>query len=416
MFQQETIPVPSIDTMSGDIRAKSPSVSSVATPYDNVEEGDLLSETRERRLLETKLLHHFVTEVIYTFPAVEEPKVKHTWMVDVFELGLRFDFLHNTILAISALHLAAMTDSGDTDVRFRDSYQQPDTSFRTSGVPVNTLCKAHRVYLNLAIRQQRAALANINPDNACAICFCGSLIAMQSFRLLPDSTQQLDDYHWIRLLHSLSGIINLARPMLADDAPYNNIIHSKPDFSRAFTHIFHEKNAGPFHPILDFPGHPEDPDQDDESIRSYNAVVGAIGYIYERILEQEPDSWNGRRLVSFGMMSPSRFVQNVAESRPRALVIIAHFFAMNTMIKHFWCSHESAVREIKRLAMLVPREWQWAMVWPLKMAQKCEAGFQQRQRELSHGPPQSFSMMIPDIRERFPLSSQSDEMSAERYT
>ena len=378
-FKQDRIAVPSIDTVSTGSRAKSPSVTIVATPYDNVEEGDLLSETRERRLLEAKLLHHFVTEVIYTFPAIDDPEVKHTWVVEVFDLAFRFDFLHNTLLAISALHMAAMSEAGGTEVRFRDYLQHPDSpgaSPRTSGVSVSTLGKAHRVYLNLAIRQKRASLANISPDNACAICFCGSLIAMQSFRLLPDPTQQLDDFHWLRLLHSLAGIIRIARPMLAPNAPYNTIIHSKPDFTRAVTHVFNAKNAGPFTPILEFPGNPDELDRDEESLQSYSSVLGCLGYIYERILERELDSWNGRRLVSFGTMTPRRFVENIEEQRPRALVIIAHFFAMNTLIRHFWCSHENAVREVKRIQQIVPREWQWAMVWPMEMARKCEIGLE----------------------------------------
>jgi hypothetical protein len=77
----------------------------LASPYSDPGETTNLFEPEERRELELRLLHHFITIVTYTFPACNEQRYRDLWTIDAVRSGFQHAFLFNAILAISALHL-----------------------------------------------------------------------------------------------------------------------------------------------------------------------------------------------------------------------------------------------------------------------------------------------------------------------
>src|ERR1700761_3072254 len=59
----------------------------------------------DRRLLELRLLHHFVSVVCHTFPAGDRRVLADMWKIDAVQLGFEHPFLMNSIFALASLHV-----------------------------------------------------------------------------------------------------------------------------------------------------------------------------------------------------------------------------------------------------------------------------------------------------------------------
>ncbi|KAL9619649.1 MAG: hypothetical protein Q9160_005755 [Pyrenula sp. 1 TL-2023] len=213
------------DGVQKDVKRDESQPSSQQAVDDDAEDADTLTESSERRLLEMRLLHHFINHVIYTFPSMEDPTLRDTWYNDVVPMSFEHDFLRHTMLALSALH---MMDKGPNDPKaFRSNHPGiipcPEWNANLSKphdtIPYQRLAKVYRVYLNLAFRQQREAVSRLSPENADAICFASSLISMVTYRLLPNpmednepSTSNFHTLQWLHLLAALAGVVRVARP------------------------------------------------------------------------------------------------------------------------------------------------------------------------------------------------------------
>ena len=73
-----------------------------------------------------------------------------------------------------------------------------------------------------------------------------------------------------------------------------------------------------------------------------------------------------RRVIGFPMLVHPRFVTLVEEEQPRALVILAHYFALVARLRGLWWMGDSGRREVLGIQSALPEEWQDAMQWPLE--------------------------------------------------
>jgi hypothetical protein len=73
-----------------------------------------------------------------------------------------------------------------------------------------------------------------------------------------------------------------------------------------------------------------------------------------------------RRMIAFALLVPRKFVQFVEEERPRALVILAHFFALASDMEDIWWVAGTARREVLGIQQVLPPEWQWMMESPME--------------------------------------------------
>ncbi|KJK86263.1 hypothetical protein H633G_09884 [Metarhizium anisopliae BRIP 53284] len=64
------------------------------------------------------------------------------------------------------------------------------------------------------------------------------------------------------------------------------------------------------------------------------------------MLDRRPPGSVARRLVVFPLLVDARFVDMVDEKRPRALVVMAHYFALLAMLRGFWWVGDAGPREI----------------------------------------------------------------------
>ena len=73
-----------------------------------------------------------------------------------------------------------------------------------------------------------------------------------------------------------------------------------------------------------------------------------------------------RILLLFPYLVQKGFIDLVQEQRPRALVILAHYFGLLAQFKDIWFIGDTASREVRAIQSALSKEWQDLMAWPLQ--------------------------------------------------
>lgn len=354
----------------------SPSISPIylATPYPDPEETTDLVVTENRRDLELRLLHHFITIVTYTFPACDEQRYRDLWVIDAVRSGFQHAFLLNAILAISALHLLSDIKSM-TYFYARDKDQRAVERVTTVSAITDTdegrdLAKAHRLYLNTAVRQQREAISSLTSSNADAVFMTSLLLSYQSLRLIPDyspSAIYLPPIQWLKMSKAVATIIEAAMPMVQNGSMLTMMLAftTEPDVKNELA-MFNPSYRKPFEALLDWDQHPE-PDLNLEICNAYEKTLAYVGGVYRALLNKEAPRIMVRRIVCLGVLAPALYIELLEQERPRALAILAHHLALSQAIEGHWWFHGVADRVVNGIQSILPAEWQWAMAWPLSM-------------------------------------------------
>jgi hypothetical protein len=87
-------------------------------------------------------------------------------------------------------------------------------------------------------------------------------------------------------------------------------------------------------------------------------------------------------------MVEKSFIDSVEERRPRALVVLAHYFGLLARFRNFWWIGQAGPREVRAIQQIVEDEWQEMMEWPLKAIEE-EATLQQPDPSFSYLDSQS---------------------------
>ena len=342
------------------------------SPYNDSEDIDQALTPDERRLVELRLLHHYTTVVTATFST---ESFRQVWYLDSVRLGFEHPFLLNAIFAISSLHLVC--DAGESPGIFSDDRRAQSIADAINR-PKFSLgnidqAKVHRVYLNLAVRTQRAAISSLNANNADAIFLASVLLSYQALKLLPDSSSSnvySPPSQWLRMSSAISTVAQAARPLVQEGSLLEMIrtTQLEPDF-RDRAVIFNPQSRKPFEALLDWSSYPE-PDLDFETKYTYEQTLAYVGGVWQAILDKEDPKVLFRRLVSLGIMAPPQFATFLDQRRPRALAILAHHFAMAKAGEEHWWLRGVPDREVNGIRSVLPAEWQWAMTWPLLVLSK----------------------------------------------
>ena len=344
------------------------------SPYADLEDIDKAFTPDERRRLELRLLHHFMTIVSYTFPASNEPSFREMWNVDAVRLAFKHDFLHNAILAIASLHILSDSGGSGTFYALDEDVMSVTrvTNASRSTLPGEFDCeKAHRIYLNLAVRQQREALVKLSSQNADAVFVSALLLQYQALKLLPShpaSATYAPPLQWLQMTKAIGTIVFAAKPIISPGSimEFMDKTNNEPDF-RNREELFRFNH--PFHALLDYDAYPEPPGPDAiEAKNTYRLTLAYVARVYDGLLEKEPPRLLGRRLLCLPVVIPGQFINLVEEGRPRALAILAHHFALAKAVDEHWWFRGTADREVNGIKSILPPEWQWAMEWPISMA------------------------------------------------
>jgi hypothetical protein len=294
-----------------------------------------------------------------------EQMTREVWATAIPRLAFEHDSLMYAICCIAAMHIAK---------------EEPDNL---------EAIEAYSTYLELSLREHRIEVANLTRDNADSACMTSTVIRICSFAILQD--RELEPYrpptHWLAMTKeaamvfkeswafigdeptSVARAIVTGTPQLTDNGAVFRDNGPRPWDLKA---QFGESNRRDLLHILARDRNNEENERWDEEVQdAYKSTLSYIGSVQIAIAAAETSSIILRRLISFPMLIQKQFIDLVAEQQPRALVVLAHYFALLARFSHFWWIGDTGQREILGIQSFLPDEWQHLLEWPL---QAMEAG------------------------------------------
>lgn len=118
---------------------------------------DVLEESKERRILELRLLHHWMSVVSRPFMNKPAPRWGELWRLDLPLIAFKSDLVLHALLTMSATHLLPTIHTNEKD------YAE--------------VLAARDEYLVVALQKQRTAIEGLNAGNVDELSFAGLLIA-----------------------------------------------------------------------------------------------------------------------------------------------------------------------------------------------------------------------------------------------
>ena len=244
----------------------------------------------------------------------------------------------DAILAVSALHL------------------------RASNPEDQSLIRASHSYMASAIAQYSSLLRNgVSELNAEALFSTAALIAFQSSasRCFDDKDGEYAlPLAWFHSFQGVKTVVMASWQWLRSSSRVYPIISAQPalqlDLDPARMTFFSPLLEGVERQITNEPEGTRS-----ETKRSYEHSVAFLNWAH-----QKPDR---ARILGFAATVSRRFVDLIEQQDPRALCIIASFFAMTKMIDEVWWLHGVAKREVTGIFTLLPHEWWDKMEWPIKI-------------------------------------------------
>ncbi|KAH7411366.1 hypothetical protein BKA64DRAFT_570189 [Cadophora sp. MPI-SDFR-AT-0126] len=322
-------------------------------------EGNEPLESSQRRFTELKLLHHYMayTSTSLTFPG--EHRQQHAWEIEIPHLAFRHNSLLYSIYTLSALHMAKLEPNNPSHIA---TYQK---------------------YLGLTLRTHRDEVSKLNRSNADAACITSSCLRICTFALLQERplTPYSPPTEWLQMSSTTGRGLNVeAWKYIADDPSsiMRSMIRSTPGMKpgpggvlREESNVSHPSNRSDLlHLLRRTPNDILTEPWNARIEEAYESTLSYIGSIQLAIAAQESPASIFRRLVLFPTMVQSEFVFVVKEQRPRALVVLAHFFAFLADFRGIWWIGETGMREVRGIEGVVGEEWRSLMVWPVQAVEE----------------------------------------------
>ncbi|KAI1348214.1 hypothetical protein F5Y01DRAFT_217080 [Xylaria sp. FL0043] len=304
--------------------------------------------TKKNRMLELKLLHNFTTVTAKTL-SVSSPVLEKIWRVTVPELAFSSaTYLADTLLAVSALHL------------------------RSSSPHDRELIRASHSYMASACSEYGACLSKgVTESNAEALFLTSALIAFQSTasRIFArdDINERTGGYSlplsWFHSFQGVKAVVAATWQWLRISTIVIPIIESQPalnlDLSGHPT-FFSDLMVGVEDEIAKFE---HDPTTHLETRIAYQHAIAVLDWAHKI-------PYTGAPLVFLATVS-RRFIELLEARRPRALAILASYFALLKCLDDVWWMKGVARREIMGIVSLFDpddEEWWPRLQWPLRIA------------------------------------------------
>ena len=315
-------------------------------PYFDFESTDVFAtpEGKTRRLLELRLLQNYIVNTSQTFASCHNEEVRYAWSVEVPQLALQYDNLLYEMFSISALHLLSVE-------------------------PLNPeLIAARQNYMGLSLAEHCRAVANLNSTSAESVCFASSLILIDAFASLQH--RPLDIYtpplDWLQMARGAGTVFDCALNSIEniENAKIVAVLQTHP-YLHDRSILFAETNRQKLLSLLV----PEIPGEiwDAETQETYEMTLSYIGGVQMAIESGEHVMGICRRILAFATLIPERFIDFVEEQRPRALAVLAYFFALGAHMTDIWWIGATIEREILGIQQALPLEWQDLVQLPVQM-------------------------------------------------
>jgi hypothetical protein len=319
--------------------------SKAASPTTD-EESFHLTETKARRLRELSLLHNYIISTSQEILTSGDQVAELAWVTAVPQQSLKNDALLYTMFALSALHM--------TETR-------PDDE---------ELLLTHRQYLALALSEHKKDVMNLNEVNLDAILLTSTLLRITAFAMLRERplAPYTPPFQWLEMTR---GTINLFKASWDFIGKDENSLGFK--LTKRMPILFDEetKFAASNREGLEHLLHRKGSDliQEEwspEVIEAYETTVSYIGCVLIAAREKIPTQEICRRLIIFPYIVRSKYIELVKLAQPRALAILAHYFAILDQYRNVWWLGRSGTQEIHALNEVLTGRWSQLMVWPMQ--------------------------------------------------
>ncbi|KAL7785888.1 C6 transcription factor, partial [Trichoderma ceciliae] len=309
-------------------------------------------ETRERRLMELGLLQIFITEVCPLLPNTVSEAIRRIWTIEVPKLALGYNPLLNIIMVLT--------------LRFMESSRSDYRDLRLTHSSATLRAR----YVEEALEEfNRPSLGGHVRTLAESKCFTSVLLSYEAFSYLRERclVPYSPPLEWLDRCKNIMGILrsNLGIVRHGSQALLRQAIEiSTPLIEPSF--IFCEENRNKFPYLLYRSEIDPESDMDHEA---YMNTVCYIGAIMKDIENGESVMFLSGKILVFPILMSSRYLHMLCELKPRALVILAHYFAVASYCRNLWLIGGVPAREIRAIATYLGIQWQESMAWPMRTLQ-----------------------------------------------
>ncbi|KAI1330926.1 hypothetical protein F5Y16DRAFT_319511 [Xylariaceae sp. FL0255] len=316
--------------------------------FRNPDPPPISSAPKTNRMMELRLFHHYTTVTCQTL-AISSPVAERIWRETVPNLAFSSaSYLTDALLAVAALHLRSMSP-GDRDV-----------------------VRASHSYMASTLSDYGASLRKgITETNAEALFLTAALIAFHSTasRIFArdDAANETPGVYtlpmsWFHSFQGVKAVVAASWLWLRNSAVVIHIIESQPalnlDLSAHVT-FFADLMVGVEEEIAKI----DDPATQLATRMAYQHAVAVLDWAHKI-------PHTGAPLVFLATVS-RRFVELLETRTPRALAILASYFALLKCLGDIWWLRGVARREIMGIVSLFSpddEEWWPRLQWPLRIA------------------------------------------------
>ena len=303
------------------------------------------------RFLELRLLHHFTTSTSKTL-FTNSPTTEDIWQraVPQMAFGGR-NYLMDAILSVASLHLRS---------------QNPDDK---------ALVRASHAYAASTLAEYCATLERgITADNAEALFLTASLIAFQSTasRIFikddagTDNTDSTSRYTlpmpWFHAFQGVKTVVATSWQWIRNSDIVKAVIDSQPSFQLDLNPLGPNSFFGHLLDGVEEELANESRDHFQSTSHAYSHAVSVLNWAHKNIYAPAT--------LAFPASVSRRFVDLVEEKRPRALAILACFFALLKRMNDVWWLDDVARREVMGLVSTFEpgSSWWKHLEWPVRIA------------------------------------------------
>ena len=306
-------------------------------------------------------MHFYITE---TGPSIafDQNTSFDLFVQAIPRYALRSDSLLYSIYAFTTLHRAKTTGGPDPSI--------------PSPTAVAAARDQHQLYLQLAFQHHHQELTQLTRANVDVVMMTANILRLVAFVVLSERPliPYMPPVEWLRMTRSHGQVFRAAWDMVGDDSSTQiaKLVRATPVVWDCDEREGADKRESLQHLLLPCAGvdgcREDDPGQwDDEIRRAYESTLSYIGGIWQSVQKGDPIGPLGRRLMLFPILVDERFIELVGKAQPRALVIMAHYFALLVILKSFWHVGNTGQREVRAIAAQVPDDWKGMMALPLHL-------------------------------------------------
>ena len=132
--------------------------------------------------------------------------------------------------------------------------------------------------------------------------------------------------------------------------------------------------------------------------QAYETTVSYIGGIWIAMKGFEPSAETCRSLIPFPFIVQSRFIDLIKDQQPRALAVLAHYFALLASFRRVWWIGDTERREVQAFTAVLSSKWHYLMTSPLERHGARIRGDMAERARSSSGVARMISQLDPLLR------------------